>query len=274
METGSYSIILNSADKISGTNNNAVFQVNWDDVLPRSINKFKVIFTFQTLAGKYEDGLYAKLNQNPYNSNSLVLDASAGSSTLTFFGPLDVDMYKSLYIYALEYDAIPMGTFITSNGLSNVYLSQPLKQAAGTVVRFNSYWFFQRSQLTQINFSSARVNVNFNSRSYSYDTSTKAPSTTLGVIQRDVQLSTTKSNTFSSFYAQNPPRVIDRPTNNLLNVTIYNSYPYNGTNNNLLFDNWVLGGVNLRHVGFSDDPAYMLDMTSWTMVLEFIPIIE
>ena len=42
-------------DKISGTNNNGQYNINWDDFLPRGYNFFKMTFNFQTSGGYYKD---------------------------------------------------------------------------------------------------------------------------------------------------------------------------------------------------------------------------
>ena len=57
-----YTLVLNSNDKISGTNNNATFQVNWKDFLPEEYDKYKMVYTFQTTGGYYGDGSYLKTN--------------------------------------------------------------------------------------------------------------------------------------------------------------------------------------------------------------------
>jgi hypothetical protein len=51
-----YTLFLNSADKVSGTNNNATFNINWAAFLPMKYSYYKVIFNFQTVGGYYEDG--------------------------------------------------------------------------------------------------------------------------------------------------------------------------------------------------------------------------
>ena len=53
LDKNSYTLFLNSSDKVSGTNNNANYDVNWDDFLPRDINNYKVVFSFQTAGGYY-----------------------------------------------------------------------------------------------------------------------------------------------------------------------------------------------------------------------------
>jgi hypothetical protein len=51
----SYTLFLSSADKVSGTNNSANFDVNWDSFLPREYSIFKVTFSFQSGGGNYKD---------------------------------------------------------------------------------------------------------------------------------------------------------------------------------------------------------------------------
>ena len=54
-EKETYTLFINSTDKISGTNNNGQYNINWDDFLPRGYNFFKMIFNFQTGGGYYKD---------------------------------------------------------------------------------------------------------------------------------------------------------------------------------------------------------------------------
>jgi len=42
-----YNIYINSNDKMSGKNNNATFQINWDDFLPRNYKFYNVTFFFK-----------------------------------------------------------------------------------------------------------------------------------------------------------------------------------------------------------------------------------
>jgi hypothetical protein len=170
LESATYSLVLNSANKVSGNNNSAVFTVLWEDFLPQKFNMYKVAFNFQTVGGNYKDGTYS---------------------------------------------TVP------------------------------------------IIFSSATIKINFGGRSFSFDTSTLGPSTTLGVIQRDVQISTSASNTLSCYYLFNAPRTISRPTTNQITVQIFNQ-----SIGSLLVDTNSLGTV------------LSSDMTNWSMFLEFIPIAD
>jgi hypothetical protein len=163
-EQVTYSVCINSINKISGLNNNCSFSIPWLQVLPTMhYEKFKVIYNFQSTGGYYKD-----------------------SSTITY--------------------------------------------------------------------TSAKLLCDFGSRSFTYDTSTNGPSTTMGVITRDIQTTTSSSNTFSAFFYQNTSKSIGKPTNNQLNVQIINNY-----NNGPLYNTDVNGNIQS-------------DMTSWILFLEFIPI--
>ena len=98
---------------------------------------------------------------------------------------------------------------------------------------------------------------NFGGRSYSYDSSTIAGSNTLGLVQRDLQTTGSTSNTLSCFFYQNASKTISRPTESSFTIKIYNNF----LTNTLLFDTGT-------------SPALAVDMTSWTMMIEFIPLEE
>jgi hypothetical protein len=51
----SYLLYLDSRDKISGKNNDANFNINWDSFLPRKYTQYEVSFLFQSVAGNYSD---------------------------------------------------------------------------------------------------------------------------------------------------------------------------------------------------------------------------
>lgn len=55
LESRTYTLYINSADKLTGTNNNSTFFVDWAQVLPDAYNEYKMIFTFQTSGGYYTD---------------------------------------------------------------------------------------------------------------------------------------------------------------------------------------------------------------------------
>jgi hypothetical protein len=165
LEKASYTLYLNSNDKVSGNNNNATYEVHWNDFLPERYDCYKVIFSMQTSGGYYKD-----VNPNIYSTGKVVF--------------------------------------------------------------------------------------NFGGKSFSYDTSTKSESLTLGYITRDPQATTTSSNILSCFYCQNAPKIINRCTTNLFTIQVFNTQ----TNPNVLLVNTDMSGNALA------------DMTSYTMLIEFLPI--
>jgi hypothetical protein len=79
-------------------------------------------------------------------------------------------------------------------------------------------------------------------------------SSTLGYSQRDIQTSTSTSNSFSTFYLDFPPKTINRPNQNLITISIFNAF-----NNFLLVDTNKGGTVKT-------------DMSNWNLILEFTPV--
>ncbi len=169
LDTPSYTLYLSSNDKVSGSNNNCTFNVNWDSFLSRDYDQYKVCYSFLTSGGNYKDGV----------SNS--------------------------------------------------------------------------------NFNNCSIVCDFQGRSLSYNTATTATSRILGFAQRDMQSTSSTSNSFSAFFYQFPAKTISRPTQNNLSISIYNAGTQNGLQNQLLVDTTAA-------------PALGTDMTSWVMVMEFIPV--
>lgn len=168
LDTPSYTLYLSSDDKVTGSNNNATFNVNWASFLPRDYDQFKVCYSFLTAGGNYKDG--------------------------------------------------------TANS----------------------------------NFNNCKIVCDFQGRSLSYGSSNNGPTNILGFAQRDMQNSQSTSNSFATFFYQFPAKTISKPTQNTLNVQIYNAGLQNNATNQLLVDTT---GTTLS-----------TDMTSWQMVLEFIPV--
>jgi hypothetical protein len=161
-EQVTYSIVINSINKISGLNNNCTFIIPWLQVLPTTkYQKFKVIYNMQTVGGFYKDS--------------------------------------------------------TTGGVT---------------------------------YSSAKLLLDFGSKSFTYDTGYNGPSTVMGILSRDLQTSNSSSNTFSAFFYQNVSKTIGKPTNNQLNVQLLNNF-----NNGPLYNTDVNGIVQT-------------DMTPWTLFLE------
>ena len=55
MATKNYTLFMTSQDKVSGTNNNAMFNVNWESFLPRDYDTYQLSFSFNATAGYYKD---------------------------------------------------------------------------------------------------------------------------------------------------------------------------------------------------------------------------
>ena len=51
----SYTLYLASGDKVSGSNNNATFNIDWSQLLPVNYNEYKMIWSFQTTGSYYKD---------------------------------------------------------------------------------------------------------------------------------------------------------------------------------------------------------------------------
>jgi len=50
-----YTLVLNSAGRITGSHNNAMFDVGWEDFLPEDNTLYSVRFAFQCVGGYYKD---------------------------------------------------------------------------------------------------------------------------------------------------------------------------------------------------------------------------
>jgi hypothetical protein len=235
IEKSSYTLYINSTDKLSGTkNNNASFQVNWDDFLPVKYGLYKMIWSLNSVGGFYKDS----------NNVSVTVQASAaGGSNINMASTsnlyVGMGVVSSTYIAANSYIvAITNNTLVQMN--SNVLVAIP----NGTSVSF-----------TGSIFSGGIVKVDFGSGSLSFDTANKSGSYTIGYIQRDPQSTTSSSNTLSAFYAQNPPKTISRPNLNFLNVQIYNAQ----VPTSYLVNTDISGNAQT-------------DMTNYNLCMEFVPI--
>ena len=167
MATKNYTLYLASADKVSGTNNNAVFNVNWESFLPRDFDTYQITFNFSATAGFYRD--------------------TADSTRM---------------------------------------------------------------------YSHCKIVLDTQGRSFSYDTSNSGNSLTLGYANREPSNSHTQTNGYNSFFGDNAPKTINRPTQNQINVKIYNVQLAS-----LL--------TNTDNAGASAPTA---DMTPWVMTLSFTPV--
>ena len=339
LDKNSYTLFLNSSDKVSGTNNNANYDVNWNDFLPRDIEYFKVVYSFQTSGGYYRDNFtqfkvlsYTAPVQASYqiavapvynattNLTSLVISvlingplllnnylttggrsylitqqANAVGDTCIIQGNLSSLVLNTTY-YQNHYTqltcdtagvnnytgSLTVGQSINYNGSSYPILKigtpagpippaiSPPNTATAIVVMGTIY----SAQIpanaivyasNNTTYNGCKIVANFSGQSKSFDTISKCPSLTIGYGFRDVQISTSNSNCLSTFYMQNPPKTIQRPNQNLLNIQIYNNS--NVYTNGLLAQNQLL--VNTDY--FSNP---LTDMTSYSMIIEFIPLVK
>ena len=270
VDTTTYSLVINSADRISGTNNNATYQINWRDFLPDNFNTYKVAFSFQTIGGYYSDGTFSTAGTNlGYTS----LQTSVG---ITAVGAVAITLNNLggfLAGQVVVCNGVPVGTLVTGYNGTTINLSAAITAAipAGTPI-----YGYLPANVGAATFSSARVLMLNQGRSFSFDTQSKGPSTNVGILQRDIQLASSKSNALSCFYCQNPPRTMARPNQNLMTINILNNYSFAGgivgynnlvpvysavaTNQNFLTDTNLQGTI------------LATDMTGYTMLVEFIPI--
>jgi hypothetical protein len=339
LDKNSYTLFLNSTDKVSGTNNNANYQVNWDDFLPRDIDNYKVVFSFQTAGGYYRDNfsqfknttvapapvqctyqiatpavynaltnstslLISVLNNGPLLLNNYVTtggrsflitqqannigDTCIVQGNASYF-PLNTTIYANFYTQ-LTCDtagvnnylgSLTVGQTINYNGSSYPIIKIGTAVGAGpyvvppntaTVIVVMGVVYSAQIPNNAIVYASnnttyngCKIVANFLGQSKSFDTSSKCPSLTLGYGFRDVQISTSNSNCLSTFYMQNPPKTIQRPNQNLINIQIYN-------NSNVYTNGSLVQNQLLVNTDYFSNP--LADMTSYSMIIEFIPLVK
>ena len=79
LETKNYSLFINSTDKLSGsTNNNAKYDIGWDDFLPREYDNYKMSFSFQSVGGNYKDTT-STFTITQINGNQLTVSRLTGT---------------------------------------------------------------------------------------------------------------------------------------------------------------------------------------------------
>ena len=102
-------------------------------------------------------------------------------------------------------------------------------------------------------YNNIKILTNFQCGNVSYDSTTKSQSLILGYANRDIQNASGYStgNSYNCWFDYNAPKIIMKPTTNILNVQLINS-----------FDNSFLTDTNSTGVAFSDT-------TPWTMILMF-----
>ena len=323
LDKKSYTVFLNSTDKVSGNNNNATYQINWDDFLPRDVDFYKLVFSFQTSGGYYRDNYsqfqisaigatttptfqtaVAPIYNASSNTTSIVISvitnvfyvgnfviiggtnylilqgANAVANTMIIQGNPTITLntnyngvpYTSITgnTIANYTGSISVGQTINYNGNSFTILNIANLNTNATAIIVSGTPTVALLPLNTLLYASngttyngARIVLNNLGRAFSFDTSSKGPSLTIGYGFRDVQISTSNSNCLSTFYMQNAPKTISRPNQNMINIQIYNNS--NVYLNGLLQQNQLL--VNTDY--FSNPLA---DMTSYSLVLEIIPL--
>ena len=262
LETKSYTLFLSSSDKISGTNNNATFDVNWDSFLPREYDTYKVSFSLQTAGGLYKDSSFY-VSPTAYNTatativNNVLTFTSANLTAQTFTGNLAIGQQITGYLQSGTATAL-------GNPITKTYFVTGFGSGSGGYSLNSTYYVTNNGQNITLNtfqgnqiFSGLKLQLNFKGRSYSFDTSNQAPSNTLGYAQRDIQTGNSSSNSFSTFYLQFAPKTISRPTDNQITLGFYN----------LNYTNVLLTDTNT--VG-----SQLSDMTPWNIILEFTPVLS
>jgi hypothetical protein len=290
-----YTLVINSGDKVSGTHNNATFLVNWDMFLPRDITNYKVLYAFQSSGGYYSDGV-TKIPSTIAGGNSLLYSTTptaytfvngivaVGATTFVLGGTTGVPANLQ-YVFAYSttnsgLNCFPAGTQIIGATGATAGSTITVSNAAIYPIATSSPIYFCSSAIVNpVTYCSARILVNFNTTQYSLDTSTQSPSLNLGICQRDIQTANSKSNTLSTFYCQIPPRCLVRPSNNYLNIQIFNNAffaggitSYTGTTP----ATYSTTSVNTNYLtdtnSFGTAIASTNDMTPYNLYLEFIPI--
>ena len=324
LDKKSYTVFLNSTDKVSGSNNNGTYQINWDDFLPRDVDFYKVVFSFQTSGGYYKDN-YSTFQINLIGG--VTNGVSFQCATTPTYNPITgltsilisfnaYTLYAGNYIivsgikYLITQSAYAIGDTMIIQGnpiiaintsyigtsynpiYSNTLVNYTGSLSRGQTINSNgaSYNILNILNLNTnstvitvsgvptllflpINvplyasngttYNGARIVLNSLGRAFSFDTSTKSQSLTLGYGFRDVQISTSNSNCFSTFYMQNAPKTISRPNQNMINIQIYN-------NSNVFTNGYLQQNQLLVNTDYFSNP--LIDMTNYSLVLEIIPL--
>ena len=230
LDMKSYTLFISSNDKVSGTNNNGTYQINWDDFLPREYSIYKTSFSFQSAGGNYKD------------TQAQAITAATAGTVLT--------------VTAATVACISVGQLLTGSGVTNCYITSYGTGTGGTGtynISVSQTVASQTMNVTSI-YSGCKISMNTLGKSYSFDTSNKSPSFTLGYAQRDIQTSSSSSNSFSTFYLQFPPKTVNRPNQNMITISITNL-----TNGYPLTDTKTAG-------------LALTDMTPFNLIMEFVPI--
>ena len=245
LQTSNYTVFINSLDKVSGTNNNGTYLINWADLLTNEFDEYKMSFCMQTGGGKYSDVTSTfVINSITGNQASITWSSGVVCAGQTITTASVVNNGQTIYFTLASPIYIVSGTAMTAAG-SQLYTISTSK--------WTSLAGLNLAGAGSVVYSGAKVQLETYGKSFSLDTSSLAKSNTLGYAQRDIQTATTSSNSFSCFYLQFPPKTVARPTQNLVTISLYN------LNNGFLLTDTSSAGVPLT------------DCTPWNIILEFVP---
>lgn len=122
-----YTLYIKSSDKISGTNNNATFIVNWTDFLDMNVAKYSVNFSYISKFGKFDNVAdtkhLARLDINT-GSKSYTYDTRSKCNSLTLgYVPLIINInYDSNNLQAVPIDNIEKVIDTPTNNILTVSL--------------------------------------------------------------------------------------------------------------------------------------------------------
>jgi hypothetical protein len=294
-----YSLVISSQDKMVGsTNNNALYQVNWRDFLPDDVTNYKVNYSFQSTAGSYADGIH-KIPTTTAGGTSLLYSttpsaqvstpAIAVGTTSFTYTLASGTIYTGQYVVCNDttmlgtVSCFPPGTFVVANSGGKLYLSHaciyPVVAAPGRIYLLNPPIAAPQLPVlaNAVNFNSARIILNTNTKSYSFDTYNKSSSTNLGTITRDIQ--TTQSRTNSMSGSSSLSRTIVKPYDNTLHIQIFNNAVFAGgitSYSNDVPNTYSIVPTNRNF--FTDTDMwgtgiyYKNDMSDYYLYLEFTPL--
>ena len=102
-EKVTYSVVVNSTNKISGLNNNANFIIPWVTILPQKYDLYKVIYNFQSTGGYYFDVTNGGITYSSakiycdFGSKSFTYDTATNACS-TVMGIITRDLQKFQYV--------------------------------------------------------------------------------------------------------------------------------------------------------------------------------
>ena len=137
-EIATYSLVLNSFDKTYGTNNNATFQVNWNDFLPAEYDQYKIKYSFFSNGGFYLDDEYPHITaQNIVATSHFTGTSGENHIHLTSFTGVVVGQCVYSDVSGLE--CCSKITKINRD-VSNIELDSVLSETVSVASDISFYW--------------------------------------------------------------------------------------------------------------------------------------